>query len=98
MENHLEHEEAREPQPRRSATDLLLGTIVALLFAAAVMVAAVLVFDLNPAAPVVVVVGAIAGGSYSIRHVKDTALEAASIGLIVGGLAALLLWPLFNVG
>jgi hypothetical protein len=30
--------------------------------------------------------------------VKDTALEAASIGLIVGGLAALLLWPLFDVG
>ena len=98
MENHLEHEEAHEPQPRRTATDLLLGAIVALLFAAAVTVAAVLAFDLNPAGPVVVVVGAIAGGSYSVRHVKDTALEAAAIGLIVGGLAALLLWPLFDVG
>jgi hypothetical protein len=98
VENHLEHEEAHEPRPRRSGTDLVLGAIVALLFAAAVVVAAVLVFDLNPAAPVVVVVGAIVGGSYSIRHVKDTALEAASIGLIVGGLAALLLWPLFDVG
>lgn len=98
MENHLDHEEAHEPQPRRTAGDIALGAIVVLLFAAAVVVVAVLVFDLNPAAPVVVVVGAIAGGSYSARHVKDTALEAASIGLIVGGLAALLLWPLFDVG
>jgi hypothetical protein len=98
VENHLDHEEAHEPQPRRTAGDLALGAIVVLLFAAAVVVAAVLVFDLNPAAPVVVVVGAIAGGSYSARQVKDTALEAASIGLIVGGLAALLLWPLFDVG
>lgn len=76
----------------------MLGAVVALLFAAAVTVAAVLAFDLNPAGPVIVVVGAIAGGSYSVRRVKDTALEAASIGLIVGGLAALLLWPLFDVG
>ncbi len=98
MENHLEHEEAHEPQPRRSAADLVLGAIVALLFAAAVTVAAVLVFDLNPAAPVVVVVGAIAGGSYAMRNVKEPALEAAAIGLIIGGLAALLLWPLFDVG
>jgi hypothetical protein len=98
VENHLEHEEAHEPRPRRSVLDLVLGTVVALLFAAAVTVAAVLVFDVNPVGPVVVVVGAIAGGSYAVRNVQEPALEAASIGLIVGGLAALLLWPLFDVG
>lgn len=98
VENHLEHQEAPERQRRWSFTDLVLGAVVALLFAGAVTVAAVLAFDVNPAAPVVLVIGAIAGGSYVFRHVEEPALEAASIGLIVGGLAALLLWPLFDVG
>jgi hypothetical protein len=97
MENRLEHQEAPEPQRGRSFTDLLLGTVVALLFAAAVTVAAVLAFDVNPAAPVVVVVAAIAGGSYAVRRLEEPALEAAAIGLIVGGLVALLFWPLFDV-
>jgi hypothetical protein len=98
MEKPAEHQEAAEPERRRSFTDLVLGVLVALLFAGAVTVAAVLAFDVNPAAPVVVVVGAIAGGSYAARRVGEPALEAAAIGLIVGGLAALLLWPLFDVG
>jgi hypothetical protein len=29
--------------------------------------------------------------------VDDPAFKAAAIGLLVGGLAAVLLWPLFNV-
>lgn len=98
MENPLEHQDAHEPKRKRTFTDLVLGALVALLFAGAVMVAAVLAFDVNPAAPVVVVVGAIAAGSYAARRVDEPALEAAAIGLIVGGLAALLFWPLFDVG
>jgi nucleoside recognition membrane protein YjiH len=97
VENHLEQQETHEPQRQRSFADLVLGAIVALLFAGAVTVAAVLTFDVNPAAPVVVVVGAIAGGSYAARRVDEPALEAAAIGLIAGGLVALLFWPLFDV-
>jgi hypothetical protein len=97
VENHLEQQEAPEPQRRRTFADLVLGTIVALLFAAAVTVAAVLTFDINPAGPVVVVVGAIVGGSYAFRHLEEPAFEAAAVGLIAGGLIALLFWPLFDV-
>ena len=79
MENHLEQQETPEPRRQRSFTDLVLGAIVALLFAGAV------------------VVGAIAGGSYAFRHLEEPAFEAAAIGLIVGGLVALLFWPLFDV-
>jgi hypothetical protein len=95
MDEHLEAEEPRKPV---SVTDVLLGTVVATLFAASVVVAAVLSFELNPAGPVVVDVAAIAGGSFSVRRVHDPALKAAAIGLIVGGLASILLWPLFDVG
>lgn len=97
MENHLERDGAPEPRARRRVRDLALGAVVAVLFAAAVTVAAILAFDVNPAGPVVVVVAAIAGGSFVVRRAAEPALEAAAIGLIVGGLAALLLWPLFNV-
>ena len=34
---------------------------------------------------------------YAVRHVEEPALEAAAVGLIAGGLVALLLWPLFDV-
>jgi hypothetical protein len=97
VENHLDQQEMPEPRRERSFTDLVLGAVVALLFAGAVTVAAVLAFDLNPAAPVVVVVGAITGGSYAFRHLEEPAFEAAAIGLIVGGMVALLFWPLFDV-
>jgi hypothetical protein len=46
---------------------------------------------------VVVAVATIGGGSYAVRRVDDPAFKAAAIGLVVGGLAAVLLWPLFNV-
>ncbi len=97
MENHVEHEERPEERPRSTLRDLVLGTIVAVLFAAATVVAAILSFDANPAGPVVVVVAAIGGGSLAVRRVEDPALKAAAIGLIVGGLAAVLLWPFFDV-
>jgi hypothetical protein len=102
MENPLDRAEASpEPQPehrpRPTPRDVVLGAIVAALFAAAAVVGAILSFDVNPAGPVVVVVAAIAGGSLAVRRVHDAALKAAAIGLIVGGVAAILLWPFFDV-
>ena len=86
MENHLDrpnHVEQLEPEPRPKPTgrDLLLGTLVAVLFAVAVVVAAILTFDVNPAGPVVVVVAAIVAGSYAYRHLHDYAFKAAAVGV-----------------
>jgi|Tabmets5t2r1_1033131.scaffolds.fasta_scaffold03723_2 hypothetical protein len=86
-----------EHRPRLTARDVVLGAIVAALFAAAAVVVAILSFDVNPAGPVLVVVVAIAGGSLAVRRVHDAALKAAAIGLIIGGVAAILLWPFFDV-
>ena len=86
-----------EPRPRATVKDVVLGAIVATLFAALAVVAAIFSFDVNPAGPVVVVVAAIAGGSLALRRVADYALKSAGIGLIVGGIAAILLWPFFDV-
>jgi hypothetical protein len=101
MENHLDHPEAgeapAEPRPRPSALELVLGTIVAALFAFSVVVAAILTFDVNPAGPVLVVVAAITAGSFSFRRVGDVALKAAAVGLVVGGIVAILFWPFFDV-
>jgi fatty acid desaturase len=102
MENHLDGvggspEPQPEPRHKLSAREIVLGTIVAVLFAAVAVVAAILSFDLNPAGPVVVVVAAITAGSLSMRRVHDTALKAAAIGLVVGGVAAILFWPFFGV-
>ena len=60
--------------------------------------AAILTFDVNPAGPVLVVVAAIAAGSFSFRRVGDVALKAAAVGLVVGGIVAILFWPFFDVG
>jgi hypothetical protein len=92
---HLETPPGRRPGP--SARDIALGTVVAALFVVCVCVAAVLSFEVNPAGPVVVVVAAIAGGSFAMRRLDDYAFKAAAIGLVVGGIAAILLWPFFNV-
>lgn len=104
MENHLERADdldaPPERQPRQSrpgARDLVLGTVVAALFAFSVVVAAILTFDVNPAGPVVVVVAAIVAGSFSFKRVGDVALKSAAVGLVVGGIAAILLWPFFDV-
>ena len=102
MENHLDQPEAveapPEPRPKPSARELVLGTLVAALFAFSVVVAAILTFDVNPAGPVLVVVAAIAAGSFSFRRVGDVALKAAAVGLVVGGIVAILFWPFFDVG
>jgi uncharacterized membrane protein YccC len=104
MENHLDRSDALEasPEPQRrqsrpSARDFVLGTVVAALFAFSVVVAAILTFDVNPAGPVVVVVAAITAGSFSFKRVGDVALKSAAVGLVVGGIAAILLWPFFDV-
>lgn len=100
MENHLDRSEHVETAPERkrkpTGRDIALGTVVGLLFAVCVCVAAVLSFQLNPAAPVVVVVAAIAGGSFAVRRLEDYAFKAAAIGLAVGGTAAILFWPFFD--
>jgi hypothetical protein len=103
MENHLDHhpdavEAPPEPAPKPTAGQLLLGTIVAGLFAAAVVVAAIIAFDVNPAGPVIVVVAAITAGSFAFRRVGDVALKAAAVGLVVGGIVAILFWPFFDAG
>jgi hypothetical protein len=92
-----EHAPQEEPSQRLSLARVALGSLVAVLFAAATVVAAILSFDLNPVGPVVVAVATIGGGSYAARRVDDPAFKAAAIGLVIGGLAAVLLWPLFSV-
>lgn len=101
VETHVPRQEHAEtaPEPKQKPTgrDIALGIVVALLFTFSVCVAAVLAFELNPAAPVVVVVAAIAGGSFAVRRVHDYAFKAVAIGLVVGGIAAILFWPFFDV-
>jgi hypothetical protein len=101
VENHLDRPEhvetAPEPRPKPTGKDFALGTIVAALFTALVVFAAILTFELNPAGPVVVVVAAITGGSLAVRRVEDYAFKAAAVGLVIGGIAAILLWPFFDV-
>jgi hypothetical protein len=86
-----------EPRPRATRGQIALGVVVGALFAASVCVAAILAFDYGPAAPVVVVVAAVALGSTIARNVHDPAFKSAAIGLVVGGVAAVLLWPVFPV-
>jgi uncharacterized membrane protein YccC len=86
-----------EPRPKPTAWELVLGTVVAALFAGVVVVAAILSFEWNPAGPVLVVVAAITAGSLAVRRVEAYAFKAAAIGLVVGGIAAILFWPFFDV-
>ena len=96
--DHSEHVETpTERRPRPTAREYVLATLVAALFAFSIVVAAILSFDVNPAGPVVVVVAAITGGSLAVRRVDEYAFKAAAVGLVVGGIAAILLWPFFDV-
>lgn len=101
MENKLDHpdqaETTPEPRPKPTGRELVLGTVVAALFAVGICIAAVLSFEVNPAGPVIVVVAAITAGSLAVRRVEDYAFKAAAIGLVVGGIAAILFWPFFDV-
>jgi hypothetical protein len=97
MEDHLTTGERSEGARKATPRDYVLGAAVAVLIAAATVVAAILTFDVNPAAPVVVTVAAIAGGSLLVPRVHDAPLKAVAVGLVVGGVAAILLWPFFDV-
>ncbi len=101
MENHLDRPEGIETPPGRrqrpSAGGILLGVLAAGLFAFVVVAGAILSFDVNPAGPVIVTVAAIVAGSYSYRHLHEVVLKAVAVGLVVGGIAAILFWPFFDV-
>jgi len=99
MENHLDRAESTPepqpaPRPKLRARDLVLGTIVAALFAACVVVAAILSFDVNPAGPVVVVVAAITAGSLAVRRVADVAQDSTSGFPTIASLGGLALFTL----
>ena len=76
---------------------LLGGTVLALLVAAGTVLAAILAFDANPIGPVLVALGTIVGGSLLARRTHDPLLKGLAYGLVLGGLLAVLLWPLFEV-
>jgi len=76
---------------------ILVGVAVGVVTATVSVVAAILSFDLNPVGPVFVALASIAGGSLLARRTHDAVLKGAAIGFIVGGVAAVLLWPLFAV-
>lgn len=101
MENHLDRPDGVETPPGRgqrpTVGGILLGVVAAALFAFIVVAAAILSFDVNPAGPVIVTVAAIVAGSYTVRHLHEIVFKAAAVGLIVGGIAAILLWPFFDV-
>jgi peptidoglycan biosynthesis protein MviN/MurJ (putative lipid II flippase) len=64
---------------------------------ALVIVLAVASFGLNPVTPALVSFGAIAGGTYLVRRTHEPILRGLAIGLVAGGIVAVLLWPLFDV-
>jgi hypothetical protein len=74
----------------------LPGIAAALVAAIAVVAVTVASFDLNPVVPVFVVLGSIAGGALVLRRMPEALTRGAGIGLILGGLLAILLWPLFS--
>jgi hypothetical protein len=74
----------------------LPGIAAALIAAIAVVAATVASFELNPVVPVFVVLGSIAGGALMLRRMPEALTRGAGIGLILGGLLAILLWPLFS--
>jgi hypothetical protein len=74
----------------------LPAIIAAAVTAVAAVAAMVASFDLNPVGPVFVALGAIVGGALIVRRTHDLLLRGASIGLILGGVLAVLLWPLFS--
>jgi hypothetical protein len=80
-----------------SVLHALLGIVSGALTAAAAVVAAVASFELSPIGPVLVCLAALAGGVLGAGRAREIILRAAAIGLIVGGLLAILLWPLFSV-
>jgi hypothetical protein len=76
---------------------LLGGTVLALLVAAGTVIAAIISFDANPVGPVFVALATIVGGALLGRRTHDPLLKGIAYGLVLGGLLAVLLWPLFEV-
>jgi hypothetical protein len=76
---------------------LLAGILVALACGAVTVLLAVVTFDANPAGPVLVTLAALVGGGVAISRGRDYVIRGAGYGLVVGGLIAILLWPLFAV-
>ncbi|MGH2802175.1 MAG: hypothetical protein ACRDL4_03900 [Thermoleophilaceae bacterium] len=75
----------------------LLGLAAALVAAGAVVLGAIASFELNPVGPALVALAAIVGGGYLAARTHEPILRGAGIGLLAGGLVAVLLWPLFAV-
>ena len=75
----------------------LLGLAAALLAAGAVVLAAIASFSLNPVGPALVALAAIVGGGFLAARTHEPMLRGACLGLLAGGLVAVLLWPLFAV-
>lgn len=76
---------------------VLLGVAAGLVLAGAVVLAAVASFSLNPVGPALVALGSILGGGFLAARTHEPVLKGAGIGLLAGGLLAILLWPLFAV-
>ena len=87
---------SRRPRRREGGTSRA-GVLAGLAVCGGVIALAVASFGLNPVTPVFVSFGAIAGGAYLIRRTHDPILRGLAIGLVAGGIVAVLLWPLFDV-
>jgi hypothetical protein len=74
----------------------LLGILVGAVVAVAVVAAAVASFGLNPVGPVFVAPAAVVAGVLALRRAHEPFVRGAAVGLLVGGLVAVLLWPLFS--
>jgi peptidoglycan biosynthesis protein MviN/MurJ (putative lipid II flippase) len=74
----------------------LLGIVAGALTAAAVVAAAVGAFQLGAIGPVLVSLAALVAGLLGARRAHEPVIRGAAIGLVVGGLLAILLWPLFS--
>jgi peptidoglycan biosynthesis protein MviN/MurJ (putative lipid II flippase) len=79
------------------AVRALAGVLVGLAACAVAVLLAVASFEANPVLPAVVALVAIVGGTMLARRTHDPILKGLAVGLVVGGLVAVLLWPLFGV-
>jgi hypothetical protein len=75
----------------------LLGLALGIVAAGAVVLAAIASYDLNPIGPALVALGSIGAGAFLAARSHEPILKGAGIGLVAGGLVAVLLWPLFAV-
>jgi hypothetical protein len=79
-----------------------LGRVAVALAAAAVAAGAIIAlaiasFELNPAGPVLVVLGGLVAGGFAAREVRDWLPRALGYGLVTGSLVTVLFWPFFDV-